>query len=86
MQGPAGPSAGTNPSLMFRVVTPNDTVNVHGSEFRALYVGVSGNVHVVPEFGDPCVFQNVPAGTILPVQGIRVNATGTTATNIVALF
>jgi hypothetical protein len=70
----------------FFAVTPSDVV---GGNFttpaRGLYVGVAGNVSVVPAVGAAVTFVGVPAGYILPVEAIRVNATGTTATSIVGL-
>jgi hypothetical protein len=35
---------------------------------------------------DAVFFKNVPAGTILPVHAAIVALTGTTASNIIALF
>ncbi|WP_425287918.1 spike base protein, RCAP_Rcc01079 family, partial [Rhizobium ecuadorense] len=35
---------------------------------------------------DPVIFKSVPAGTILPVHAAIVALTGTTASNIIALF
>jgi hypothetical protein len=51
-----------------------------------LYVGGTGSVSVQTIGGDSASFVGVPAGTILPVQVLRVNSTGTTATSIVALW
>lgn len=66
-------------------VTPHDSTNF-SSMTRALYVGVTGNVTVVMKSGAVVLFSAVPVGTILPVRCSRVNATGTTASGIVALF
>jgi hypothetical protein len=55
------------------------------SSVRGLYVGVGGTVIVTTRAGTVTTFLNVPAGTILPVSARRVE-TGTTATNIVALY
>lgn len=69
-----------------RTVTPSDTVLQPDGVCRALYVGVSGNITaLMANGGTPVLFSNVPVG-IFPIQVQRVNATGTTATNIVALF
>lgn len=65
-------------------VTPSDSTPVN---CRALYIGVAGNVAVVPARGGSAVtFVGVQAGTTLPVQCSKVMSTNTTATNIVALF
>jgi len=56
---------------------------------RALFVGVGGDVSLVPVASAAdtgVVFKNVVSGTILPIQSRRVNSTGTTATDIVALY
>jgi len=67
------------------VVTPSDTVNLLKIS-RAVYVGVGGNVSVeMAKTGTAIVFTGVQAGSVLPIRVSRVNATGTTATNMVAL-
>ncbi|MCJ9691610.1 hypothetical protein MOV76_08165 [Rhizobium sp. PRIMUS64] len=72
------------PASRAAVVTPNDTAIVNA---RALYVGTAGDVSIAPRRDmDPVIFKNVPAGTILPVHAAIVALTGTTASNIIALF
>jgi hypothetical protein len=51
-----------------------------------LYVGGAGNVSVVTIGGDQITFNGVPAGTTLPIQVLQLRATGTTATNVNALW
>lgn len=51
-----------------------------------LYIGVTGDVKVKTIAGNDVVFTAVPAGSFMPVQVKQVFATGTTATNIVALW
>lgn len=53
---------------------------------RALYIGGDGDVAVTMSEGQDVTFAGLPAGTILPVNVITVLNTGTTATNIVAMF
>ncbi len=54
---------------------------------RFLYVGGTGNVAVtMVGTGAAIVFKLVPAGTMLPVRVTKVLSTGTTATNIVAIW
>ena len=68
-------------------VTPSDTVNFTGGECRGLYVGAAGNVVVLLANDAAAVtFVGVSAGQILPVAALRVNATNTTASSIVALY
>lgn len=63
-------------------VTPSDTTQI---SFRAIYVGGAGNLSVVAESGVVVTFIAPPVGSIIPIRGIKVNATLTTATNLVAL-
>jgi hypothetical protein len=53
-----------------------------------LYIGVGGNVRVTTIGGDVITFFGVAAGTVLPVQVIKVwsPASGTSAVQIVALW
>ena len=73
----------SNPSSLCTAVNPSDSVNF--SECRALYVGTGGDVSVVCG-GSTVVFANAQSGSVLPVEVTRVNATGTTASNLVALY
>lgn len=74
------------PAVDAAAVTPSDTVDIVGGPARGLYVGGAGNVVVVTRAGNAVTFVAVPAGAVLPVDTRRVNATNTSATNIVALF
>jgi hypothetical protein len=65
-------------------VTPSDTTTF-GDQTRALWVGGSGAVKVRMSDGSDCVFSDLSA-TLLPIQCDMVYSTGTTATNIVAMF
>lgn len=78
--------------------TANATVAAHGAasvtlsdsaiipNTRSLYIGVGGDVKVTLADGQSVVFKNANAGAILPVQVTSVWTTGTTATDIVALY
>lgn len=68
------------PAVQYEAITPNDS-GAHN--FRALYVGVEGNVRVLSPNGNTVTFVGVQG--ILPVQVTRVLSTGTTATDIVGL-
>ena len=76
---------GSNPADNAAAVTPNDSSDLTNTA-RALYVGGTGNVKVDTAAGDTVTFSSVPAGAIIPVRVKRVYSTGTTATNIVALY
>lgn len=65
-------------------VTPSDTVNF--STASVVYVGTGGNVRVLTAQGTDVTFTAVLAGSMLPVQVLRVYSTNTTATNLVRIF
>lgn len=77
------------PATKARAVTPSDTKDATTRiDARALYVGTTGDLTVVMK-DDPTdtgvLFKTVPVGTIeLSVK--YVLSTGTTATNLVALY
>lgn len=74
----------TDPAYGAEAVTPNDATVL--GDVRALYIGVSGDVAVMPKGRSVAVtFKSVPIG-ILPVQCSKVMLTNTSATNILALF
>jgi hypothetical protein len=64
--------------------TNSDTRNLPNPSI--VYVGTSGNVKVTTAQGDEVVFSNVPSGSVIPVQVIRVWATTTTATNLLRIY
>ena len=66
------------------VVTSNTVT--YESPTRGVYVGVGGNVKVDMVSGGTVTFVGVAAGTLLPIQVERIYTTGTTATNMVALY
>jgi len=78
------------PSSKLLAVTPSDTAALEydGEVMRTkgVYVGGAGDLAVDSDEGTAVVFENVPAGSILPIDVSFINATGTTATSIVALF
>jgi hypothetical protein len=74
-------------------VVPSDTTDIYfvGSQPEkvipcVLYVGVGGNLRVMTAGGDDVIFLNVQNGAFIPVNVVRVFATNTNATGIVALW
>lgn len=67
------------------VITPSDTVDFTKGPCRAIYVGVTGDITLVTLAGNAVLHSNVSAGPF-PIRASRVNATGTTATNMVAWY
>jgi len=64
-------------------LTKHDSTNA-ASPFKAVYVGGAGVVAVVTPSGQVVNFTAV-AGGLIPIAGIRVNSTNTTATLMVGL-
>lgn len=73
------------PAVAAIAVTPHASTNID-SVTRALYVGAGGDIAAVMTDDSVVSFVAVPTGTILPVRVKRVNAIGTSASSIVALF
>lgn len=61
---------------------------IYGSEQEGavFYVGGTGNVKITTAAGDDVTLTSLPTGAFVPVQTIKIFSTGTTATNIVALW
>lgn len=67
-------------------ITPSDSTDLPVPAV-AVYVGGAGNITLDTEGGQTTVlFAAVPAGTTLKLRVKRVRATGTTATNLVAIY
>jgi hypothetical protein len=83
-------------------VTPSNTVNIKdensNDQIGSLYVGTGGDVVILPWYngqtdsasttgvGGAQIFKNVPDGSFLPIVCSKVFATGTTATDILAII
>lgn len=72
----------TQTAVGVSAVTPSDTVSI-ARPVRALWVGTFGDLAVVMADDTTATLQGCQG--LVPVQCVRVNATGTTATNIVAM-
>jgi len=68
----------------FVTVTASDTNTIGLTS--AVYVGVTGDVALEDSEGNQVTFKNVPQGTFMPLRVVRVLSTGTTATDIVAIY
>ena len=73
----------SDPARYGAAVTPSNSVNLPAPT-RGLHIGTAGNISIEMSNGT-VVFPNVQVG-IFPVQCTRVNSTGTTASNIVAMW
>lgn len=73
----------SDPAKYAAAVTPSNTVDL-SAPTRALFVGGFGDI-VVDMLNGTVTFKNVATG-IFPIQCTRVRATGTTATDLIALW
>lgn len=64
-------------------VTPSDSATI--TKTRQIYVGVSGDVAVTMADGGDVTFKSMPVG-FFSIGVVKIKATGTTATNILALY
>lgn len=72
-------------------VTPNDTTPIQDAggkivSARRLWIGGAGNLTVVMDKNQTITFTGVLAGSTMSIETSYVKSTGTTATNIVALY
>lgn len=83
----AEPSSPSTPARSLAAVSPHATDDLPNGVCKALWVGGEGNVAIIAENDtDAVTIVGVPAGTALPIRAKAVRVSGTTATNIVALY
>ena len=77
----------SSPARASYAVTPHNTNEIGTHLPKALYVGTGGTIvmQLVNDASD-ITLTNIPNGSLLPLRPIKVKATGTTASGIVALF
>ena len=73
------------PFNLWGAITPSDTVDLPRVT-GGILVGSTGNVAAVMQNNVAVTFTALAAGTYLPIAARRVNAAGTTATGLVALY
>ena len=84
-----GPLVAIEPFRRFAAVTASDSTTYGTTTtppIDALYVGGAGALALAGSDGVATALPAVPAGTVLGVSPSKIMATGTTATNIVALY
>jgi len=74
----------TEPAYDMASVTTSDSAEIDPT--RGLYIGGAGNIKVDTAAGTTVTLNSAAAGSVLPIRVKKVYATGTTATNIVALY
>lgn len=72
-------------------VTPSDSAQILDANSnvvasRMLYIGGAGTLKIQTDKNQALTFGAVVAGTIIPIETSKVFATGTSATNIIALY
>lgn len=75
----------TSPAIDGNMIVPSDGADLPHVT-RAVYVGTSGQIQAELVSGATVSFASVPAGTMLPLRLRKILSTGTTATNLVALW
>jgi hypothetical protein len=66
-------------------ITPSDTVDLP-FRTRGVWIGASGVVAAVGNNGVAVPFNGAVAGSVLPIRCRRINATGTSAGSLIALY
>lgn len=81
------------PANYFEPITPSDTVDqpAYTSKGRltdAIYIGGTGDLSIVMQNGAVLTasFKGLPVGTMIKVAARRVNASGTSATQLTACY
>lgn len=72
-----------NKDYIIYQASPESTL---GNTGCVLYIGGAGNVNLNTTGDDVVTFVGLNTGQFVPVQCLKVSATGTTATNIIALW
>jgi hypothetical protein len=72
-----------SPAASAEEITPDDGTTIEPT--RGIYVGVAGDLKVVMLDGTSVTFASLSAGIVHPISCVLVYATGTTATDIVAV-
>lgn len=75
----------TVPAEAMRNVTPDDNSDLPNGPCRAIFVGIAGTV-IVTDLTGYDVTLVCGAGQIIPGWAVRIKATGTNASNIVAMY
>ena len=75
-----GKQDSNSPAKQVFAPTLSDGVDDPNGVCKAFYVSVAGNVVIRDAMGNPAVTLAVVAGSVVPIQVSRFQATGTTAT------
>lgn len=67
-------------------ITLSNSVNIPGGLTHGIWVGTGGDIAAVNQNNVVQVIPAVPSGAWLPISAKRINVTGTTASNLLALY
>jgi hypothetical protein len=56
------------------------------SESQALYVGTGGDAVITLASGERVTFKNLVSGSVYPLSVMQIDTSGTTATDLIALY
>lgn len=73
------------PTLKHFAITTHDSNNF-AINTRGIYVGTGGNAVIVTEDGTAVTYKNLQSGAYYPIRAKRVNATNTTAADLVGWY
>jgi hypothetical protein len=79
------PSLG-NSFIGAQAVVPNDGAELPNGYTKGIFIGGAGNVSAIMNDGSTVVFTGLVVGVVYYFSVKQINATATTATNIVALY
>ncbi len=74
----------SDPGQGCALLVPADSDYASDVQYRALYIGVAGNVRVTTTDGNDVVFSNHPVG-YMPISTKRLWSTNTTASLIIGI-
>lgn len=73
------------PAQKFISITPSNSTDDASGPFRAVYVGVSGDLKINDMFDNAITLVGLTGGLIHPICCKRIYSTGTTATSILGV-
>jgi len=73
---------GDKPYVGLFLITPSNTNDLGANVTRAIYVGTSGDLHIIMADGSEVTLPDVAAGIFHPLRVLQVFATGTGALDI----
>jgi hypothetical protein len=76
-------SVTSEPSQSFVAITPGTPIV---GTIRGIYVGTGGNITGTGQDGNAIVFKNLSGGAVYPFCLNSVDASGTTASDLVGLY